>query len=192
MSRVLVLPVVLLGLALMPGFGRADGSCPPPPDHGAALDGLILQLQAARSQAQAQPLANKMWDYWADAPNEQAQAILDAGMRRRAAYDFYGALQQFDRLIAYCPDYAEGYNQRAFVNFLRQDFAAALVDLDLALARSPRHIGALSGRALSLFALGQIAEARTALGQALALNPWLPERSLAAPGGPLAPQARDI
>lgn len=95
-------------------------------------------------------------------------------------------------LIAYCPAYAEGYNQRAFVNFLRQDYQSALTDLDRALALSPNHIAALSGRALSLLGLQRVEEARVALKRALDLNPWLPERHLAAPGGPLAPPGDDI
>jgi len=84
----------------------------------------------------------------------------------------------FDRLIDYCPDYAEGYNQRAFVNFLREDFAAALVDLDLALERRPRHVAAMSGKALTLMGLGRHDEAQEILREAVKLNPWIPEAGL--------------
>ncbi|MEM9550428.1 MAG: tetratricopeptide repeat protein, partial [Pseudomonadota bacterium] len=98
----------------------------------------------------------------------------------------------FDTLIAYCPNYAEGYNQRAFVQFLRGDFRSAVEDLDRALALSPRHIAAMSGKALSLMGLDRLDEARLTMSDALALNPWLPERGLAAPGGPLAPKGTDL
>ena len=91
---------------------------------------------------------------------------------------FVGAIDVLDRLVAYCPDYAEGWNQRAFVHFLRQDFEAALTDLDAAIALNPRHVGALSGKALTLIGLGRKAEAELALRAALALNPWLSERHL--------------
>lgn len=174
-----------LAAILMAASGAASSDCPAAPDHSASLDMLIEDLNAARSAAQAQEISNRMWAYWADAPDAQSQAMLDRGMTRRAGYDFAGAITDFDRLVAYCPNYAEGYNQRAFVHFLRQDYAAALPDLDRALDLSPRHIGALSGRALSLYALGRMHEARAALQAALALNPWLPERALIAPGGPL-------
>ena len=97
-----------------------------------------------------------------------------------------------NRLVEYCPEYAEGYNQRAFVNFLRQDFPPALGDLDRAIELSPNHIAALSGRALTLMGLGRNEEAREALKQALELNPWLSERSLLAPGGPLEPEGQDL
>ncbi|WP_293575871.1 tetratricopeptide repeat protein [Phaeobacter sp.] len=161
--------------------------CPAPKDHSAAVERLISQLQAAPNEAEAQKLSNDLWALWADAPNEQAQALLDRGMSRRASFDFIGALDAFDRLVDYCPNYAEGYNQRAFVNYLRQDFAAALLDLDRALALSPSHVAAMSGRALSLLGLGRVTEAVEALDTALAFNPWLPERHLRAPGGPLVP-----
>jgi len=167
-------------------------TCPPPPDHSEPLADLMAQVQAATTEAEAREIGNRMWGYWADAPDDRAQAILDRGMTRRAGYDFLGAIREFDALITYCPDYAEGYNQRAFVHYLRQDFTAALADLDRALTRAPDHIAALSGKALSLFALGRTEAARDTLARALALNPWLPERSLAAPGAPLAPRGEDI
>ncbi len=133
-----------------------------------------------------------MWEVWLRAPDEAAQAVLDRGMRRRDVYDFAGAYQEFTRLIEYCPTYAEGFNQRAYISFLRQDYAAALVDLDRALALSPKHVAAQSGRALTLMNLNEIAKARSQLGEALQNNPWLSERHLLQTGGPLAPKGEDI
>ncbi|WP_146347288.1 tetratricopeptide repeat protein [Phaeobacter marinintestinus] len=172
--------------------GASAEVCPDAPDHSDRLSGLISQVQDTRDEATAREISNQMWELWADAPDEVAQAILDRGMSRRSGYDFAGALTDFDRLIDYCPDYAEGYNQRAFVNYLRQDFATALVDLDRAIALSPNHVAAISGKALSLLALQRTDEARLAMARALELNPWLPERGLAGPGGPLAPVGKDI
>lgn len=99
-------------------------------------------------------------------------------MTRRSGFDFFGALSDFDTLIAYCPDYAEGYNQRALVNFLRADYEAVLPDLDRAISLSPRHVGAIMGRMATLMALGRRVEAQIDLNRGLALNPWLPERAL--------------
>lgn len=165
----------------------AAADCPSAPDHSTPLEALLSEVQEADSEAQAREIANRMWEFWADAPDERAQEILNRGMTRRSSFDFLGALEDFDQLIDYCPEYAEGYNQRAFVHYLRRDFAAALRDLDRALELSPRHVAAMSGRALSLYGLSRMEEAREALAAALALNPWLPERYLADPGGPLAP-----
>lgn len=183
-------PIILA--LLLPAGGALAAICPEAPDHSEALDGLIAQIQSAETETEARRISNRMWEFWADAPDQQAQAILDRGMTRRAAWDLLGALAEFDRLVDYCPDYAEGYNQRAFVNYLRQDFRAALVDLDRALDLSPRHVAAMSGKALTLLALDRIDEARNLLDAALKLNPWLPERGLAGPGGPLELPGKDI
>lgn len=167
-------------------------TCPEAPDHSGSLSALMSEVQAAETEGEARVASNKMWSFWADAPNEQAQAILDRGMSKRAAWDLLGAREEFDALIAYCPDYAEGYNQRAFVHFLGQNFQAALSDLDQALVLSPDHVAALSGRALSLLGLNRIDEARETLQSALELNPWLPERGLLDAGGALAPKGQEI
>ena len=166
-------------------------SCPEPADVTEPLADLFNAARAAPNETAARDLSDQMWALWATAPDERAQQMLDEGMSRRASYDYLGALEHFDQLVEYCPDYAEGYNQRAFVNFLRQDFPAALIDLDRAIDLSPTHVAALSGRALTQLGLGDLEAARMDLDRALALNPWIPERGLAGPGGVLAPVNTD-
>ena len=164
-------------LMILAGPALAE-TCPAAPDHTDALNGLIEAVQAAPNEMKARQISNDMWQYWADAPDDYAQELLDEGMSRRSSYDYDGALTALDALVAYCPDYAEGYNQRAFVNFLRQEFDAALPDLDQAIALSPRHVAAIAGRALTLVGMERKAEAALTLREALALNPWLSERHL--------------
>ncbi|SDI56186.1 tetratricopeptide repeat protein [Lutimaribacter saemankumensis] len=156
-------------------------TCPPPPDHSAALARLVDEVRAAPTAQAARPITDRMWELWADAPDEAAQEVLDAGLRKRASYDFLGALRDFDRLVEYCPDYAEGYNQRAFIHFIRQDYEAALEQLDIVLELNPAHIPALAGKALTLMGLDRMDEGQEVLRRALQLNPWLPERGLLIP-----------
>lgn len=169
-----VLPLLL---ALAP-VAAAAGDCPPPPDHGAALSALVEQAQQAGSEAEGRRVTNAMWALWAEAPDARAQEMLDRGLRARAALDFETAVAAFDALVAYCPDYAEGYNQRAFVNFLRRDHGAALDDLERAVALDPDHLAARAGLALTLQALGRIKAGQAMLREALRQNPWLPERRM--------------
>jgi len=158
-----------------PAFATA---CPEPPDHTNALSDLIMQAREAPDDQTGRALSAEMWALWADAPDARSQELLDEAMSRREAFDYDGAMKAADALVAYCPDYAEGYNQRAFIHFLRQDYAAALPDLERTVALSPQHVAALAGQALTLSALGRKAEAAVALRAALALNPWLNERHL--------------
>ena len=153
-------------------------TCPVPPDHQQALRALIEKAQQAPNEAAGRALSNQMWALWSDAPDAYAQNLLDSGMSRREIYDYAAAMKAFDALVEYCPEYAEGYNQRGFIHFLREDFDKALPDLDAALERQPRHVAARTGRALTLMALGRNAEAALELRTALDLNPWLGERHL--------------
>ena len=167
-------PAILLALLTSPALAE----CPAAPDRTEELMGLFAEVRAAETERAATQINNRMWEVYADAPDEAAQEILDAGMRRRASYDFAGAIAEFDRLVAYCPDYWEGYNQRAFVHFIRQDYDAALTDLEQTIALQPNHMGAQAGLALTLMGLGREAEGQAALRAALQIHPWLPERHL--------------
>ncbi|WP_281966631.1 tetratricopeptide repeat protein [Roseovarius nanhaiticus] len=168
----LVFALTLLGTA------ATAQTCPPAPDHSAALTALIEEARAAPDRQAGMIVSDKMWALWTEAPDAHAQELLDEGMERRQSYDYDGAMTAFEALVDYCPDYAEGYNQRAFIRYLREEFEAALPDLDAALARTPRHVAALTGKALTLVALGRNGEAALALRAALDMNPWLSERAL--------------
>lgn len=169
----IIIAVICMGFA-----SPALASCPAPADIAAEETRLFETAKSADSHSEGQSVTRELWQLWATAPNEQAQALLDRGMSARSSYNFLAAIDAFDRLVKYCPDYAEGYNQRAFVNFLREDFKNALVDLDEALMRNPRHVAALAGKALTLIKLGRDEEAQKVLREAVKLNPWIPERGL--------------
>ena len=187
---------IFLVLAVMsgPAFVNAANAqtCPPAADVSAELDGLFAQAQAAENFRQGQEVSDAMWKVWLRAPDAAAQEVLDSGMAARGVYDFAGAHGEFTRLTEYCPDYAEGWNQRAFISFLREDYSSALADLDRALVLQPRHVAAQSGRALTLMHMGRTAEARSQLLEAVANNPWLSEAALLAKGAALGPIGEDI
>ena len=174
MARIAAL--LLAGFALFPGDPAGATACPPAPDISAAQARLIAAARAAPDAATANLLTPRFWSLWTEAPDPRAQDLLDRGMARRAASDFDAARETLDALVAYCPDYAEGWNQRAFVAFLTGDYEAALADLERALALNPGHVAALSGRALTEFALGRTEAGQRTLREALELNPWIPER----------------
>jgi len=157
---------------------RGQDACPAVSFDAAEEAGLIEALRNAPNATAAHGLNASLWKLWTKAPDSHAQDLLDSAMARIRMGDLTNAVAALDGLVTYCPDYAEGYNQRAFARYLQQDFRAALADIDRALELSPRHIGALSGKALTLISLGEERRALAALRAALDLNPWLSERAL--------------
>ncbi|MEO8530071.1 MAG: tetratricopeptide repeat protein [Deltaproteobacteria bacterium] len=168
---------LVLLLIVLPWMAAAQ-SCPPAPDISDAKSVWMRKLQFAPDASVAQTINTEIWLLWSTAPDAKAQELLDNGMERRSAYDFERARAFLTELIEYCPNYAEGWNQRAFVHFLNGDYAMAVDDLDKALELSPDHYAAMSGLALSLMNLGRMEAAQSILSDAVALNPWLPERSM--------------
>ena len=167
---------LMIGLGLMASPAFAD--CPEFAHETPETAALIEAIQKAETEYEAQQLNDQLWAIWTAAPDETAQMLLNEGMSARSSYDYVRAIDRFSKLVDYCPDYAEGYNQRAFINFLREDFEAALPDLDKALSLNPTHIGAYSGLALTLLGMERISEGSKVLREALELNPWLSERHL--------------
>ena len=179
-------------LALILSANAALADCPPARDLQDELQGLIAKAQAAETESDGRQISGEMWRLWLQAPDASAQEALDAGMRRREVFDFAGAIAEYDRLVAYCPAYAEGWNQRAFAYYLQGAYEAALADLDRALELQPLHIAAQSGRALTLMNLGRTQEAREQMLIAVENNPWLSERALLADGAPLGLPGKEL
>lgn len=173
--------LVLLALMAAPA---AAAPCPKGPDKGPARAAVIADLQKARTAKEAANLMSEFWLIQMRAPDVRAQALLNAALAQRKQGDVSGSVDALNTLIKACPGFTEAYNQRAFDEYLLHRDKAALKDSNRVLARAPDHIGALSGKAMVLFRMGRIAEARKTLRAAVRLDPWLPERKLlkSAPG----------
>jgi tetratricopeptide (TPR) repeat protein len=75
------------------------------------------------------------------------------------------------RLIADAPNFAEAYNQRAFILFLLGRFAESAEECQRVLARNPYHIGAIEGLAKCQLSLNRPRDALKSLRRALKLRP---------------------
>ena len=158
----------------------AMAGCPPEQDTSDLRATLHTRLLNAQTETEAAAIADRIWHIWLTAPDTQAQDMLDRGIARRNAWDLEMSEALFDRLIGYCPDYVEGYNQRAFSRFLRQDYDGALEDIDRVLSVNPYHFGALAGKALALMQQGRSKLAQKALREAIGVHPFLRERHMLA------------
>jgi tetratricopeptide (TPR) repeat protein len=159
-------------------------------DVAAVRARLFERLLRAPTEADGRAAEDAIWRFWmAQGPTAEIRKDIDRAMARRSAYDFAGAKAILDRVVEAAPLYAEGWNQRAFILFLQDELDGSLADIDRALALEPLHFGALSGRAHVLMRQGRMELGQKALREAVAIHPWLKERSMLipVPGGPQAP-----
>lgn len=165
-------------LALIFASSAFAESCPTDRNRDPERASLLEALRITPDIASGQAVADKVWRFWMTAPDTRAQVMLDQAMSRRLGYNLEEAESTLDALVAYCPDFPEGWNQRAFVRFLREDFAGSLADIDKTLSLEPAHFGALAGQAQIFLKQGRVKLAQLAIARAVKVHPWLHERAL--------------
>ena len=107
----------------------------------------------------AQPVADAIEQVWLTSGDDNIDFIMQNAIMAMEQRDFVVAEELLDRVIELRPDYAEGWNKRAMVYFMKKDYEQALLRLRHALAIDPRHFQALHGLALTLQEIGNHASA---------------------------------
>jgi tetratricopeptide (TPR) repeat protein len=130
----------------------------------------ILQGPDAAAAARAEA---GLWEMWARSGVPALDALFARGVSAMEEGRLAEAEGIFSQLIERGPDFAEGWNKRATVRYLRHDYQGSIADCRETLARKPHHFGALSGQGLCHLALGQVREAAAMFRRALEVHPHL-------------------
>jgi len=137
-----------------------------------SLDILFERLAASEKQ-EADRLSTEIIDRLSSSGSDSIDLLLMRGRQAMTGKDYDRALSHFSRLIAFAPNFAEGWNARATAHFARDEFGFALADLYNALRLQPKHFGALSGLAIILESLDNEDGALEAYRAALEVHPHL-------------------
>jgi Tetratricopeptide repeat len=184
--------IVVLGLALEAVNGNGGG-------HGLAhaLDVLkqgtpaeklkALELLATLGDMQVMPVLvqalrdddvrvraasqNVMWAIWLRSGNDEIDALMVEGVRLMESQQYPEAVEIFDQIIARAARFAEGYNKRATVYYLMEEFEKSIADIHQTLELNPVHFGALSGMGLCYLGLNEPRKALEWFERAVAVNP---------------------
>lgn len=114
-----------------------------------------------------------LWGAWCRSGDGEADRIFRTGIDAMQQRKLDEAAERFSRVIELKADFAEGWNKRATVRYLRQDFTGSIADCQQTLARNPNHFGASSGQGLCHLALGEFREAAICFRRALEIHPHL-------------------
>ena len=158
-----VLKLFVCLFALNTGLAVAD-------QNATELPSLFDQLRASNSEA-AKAIEDKIWTHWDEHSNAEVTQLMDKGktlMNRRA---YQTAESIFIEVTEMAPDYAEGWNKLATVNYLMHNHVDSVRYIHKTLTLEPRHFGALSGMGLIFLSKGDLVAAQRAFEEVLKISP---------------------
>ncbi len=142
------------------------------------LDNLFEKLKISPDETTARENANRIWEAWFKSGDSKIDELMQQAIRKRETYNYDGAIEILNQIIAQKPDYSEAWNQRATIYFFKQEYEKSLEDVAKTLELEPRHFGALAGRGIIRLRQNKPALAVQNILKAMEIHPFLPERSL--------------
>src|SRR3954471_18444265 len=142
-------------------------------DRTRGLDFLFGALKAAPDEASAKHVEARIWATWMQTPSDTAALLMLRAKAAMEAQQMDVALKLLDAVVKLRPDYVEGWNRRATLYYLKNDYSHSLEDIREVLIREPRHFGALAGLGMIMQDIGDEKRALEAFRKALAVNPHL-------------------
>jgi tetratricopeptide (TPR) repeat protein len=142
-------------------------------DKTRGLDFLFGALKAAPDEASAKHVEARIWAIWLQTPSDTTALLMTRAKAAIDAQNIDVAIKLLDAVVKLNPNYIEGWNRRATLYYLKNDYARSIQDIEQVLAREPRHFGALAGLGMIMQDLGDEKRALDAFRKALAVNPHL-------------------
>ncbi|MEO0976903.1 MAG: tetratricopeptide repeat protein [Pseudomonadota bacterium] len=144
-----------------------------PEEEQSRLDQLFDDLAQSGEPSDAERAAREIQMIWMESGSDTVDILMSRAGQAIQADDHALALDLLDVVVILKPSFAEGWNRRATVHYMREDFGKSLVDIERTLALEPRHWGALSGLAIIQRRLGFDDDALVTFKRALEVNPGL-------------------
>lgn len=138
------------------------------------LDRLYARLKEAPDEKRASGIARNIQRELMNSGSPTVALLMTQATAAVAAKDLPVALDLLDAVVRLKPGFAEGWNRRATVYFMLDDYGKSLADLERSLALEPRNWEAIGGLASILSALDEKDSARAACRQALEIYPLQP------------------
>lgn len=143
---------------------------PPEPSR---LEKLFADLKRERNEKAAERIANNIWAEWMKSGSASIDLMMKWSTEATQKKTFDVALDFLDQVTLLEPGYAEGWNRRATVHFMMENYAKSMADIERTLRLEPRHFGALAGMGAILKATGRKELALHAFERVLEVYPMM-------------------
>jgi len=154
------LPPLLLAALLCSGLPDMSAFAETTPSTAASvkpadtLDALFSELKRERDDKQAKRISERIWAKWRDSGSATTNLLMQWADKAIADRKNGLALDLLDQVVVLMPDYAEGWNRRATLNYAVGNHDKSMSDINRVLMLEPRHFGAIAGMAAILSAAG--------------------------------------
>lgn len=172
--------VLLPAVFAAAGAAHAEIAPPPPstqeqdkPPRAAVLDALFADLAKSRSAEEGKAIEAAIQKVWLQSGSPSIDILMSRGLEAFTEKDYDRSLFYFNEVVLLAPGFAEGWNKRAAVLYVKDNYSGALKDLEQVLRLEPRHFLAMGGLALMLEELGDKKGALEVFRRALQIDPWL-------------------
>jgi tetratricopeptide (TPR) repeat protein len=163
-----------------------------PTSRAQMLSDLYAELHSARDAAAAEPITEAIEEAWRNSGSDTVDLLMSRVDSFVLSADLDVALEVLDAVTEIAPDDAEGWHQRAIVDFMKKDYNRALSDLRHALAIDPKNYKALRDLGAVLQQTGDVKGALEAYRKALEVNPFFEQARRAADDLAHEVEGRDI
>ena len=138
------------------------------------LNDLYAHLATAEDEAQAKKTSERIERLWLISGSDTVNLLMERAAKAMAGKKFEQAQKLLDQVIGLAPDFAEGFNRRAYLNFTQSKYEQAVGDLRRVLALEPNHFKALEGLAQIWRDTGNKPGALRVMRQLMDVNPFFP------------------
>jgi tetratricopeptide (TPR) repeat protein len=148
------------------------------PDTAARRDELLTELYRMLPKADDDEMAKRLSDtierIWLTSGSDTVDVLMNRAMRAANDKKNDVAIALLTRITELAPDFAEGFNRRAYVYYADGNYVQAMGDLRRVLALDPNHFKALDAMGTVLRELEQKKAALAAYRRLMEINPRWP------------------
>lgn len=111
------------------------------------MDDVVALLNSLRDADETvrNTAEQSIWKIWARSGDPTVDRLYARGIREMNEGSFIRAISTFSEIIKLKPEFAEGWNKRATLYYMTEQYDKSLEDCDEVMKRNPYHFGALSG-----------------------------------------------
>lgn len=143
--------------------------------RAARLDDLFASLKRESNEVKAARIASLIQLQWQNSGSATVDLMMGWAAKAMEEKKYSVALDFLDQVVVMKPDYAEGWNRRATLHFMMNDYGRSMADIQKTLTLEPRHFGAMAGMAAILKDTGRKEAALQAFERVLTVYPMMRE-----------------